>query len=44
MNDRESEEEENRSSSHTDKENGVRNTGGGQKREKRESVVRVSER
>ena len=45
MNDRESEEEEeNRSRSHPDKENGVRNAGGEKRREKRESVVRVSER
>ena len=42
MNGRETEEEENRS--HRDKEKGVRNAGGGQRREKRESVVRVSER
>ena len=45
MNDRESEEEEeNRSRSHPDKENGVRNAGVEKRREKRESVVRVSER
>ena len=42
MNGRETEEEENRSN--RDKENGVRSAGGGHRGEKRESVVRVSER
>ena len=42
MNGRETEEEENRS--HRDKENGVRSAGGDHRRDKRESVVRVSER
>ena len=42
MNARETEEEENRA--HQGRENGIRNGGGGDKREMRESVVRVSER
>ena len=42
MNDRETGEEEKRS--HQEKENGVKNGVAGDRREKRESVVRVSER
>ena len=42
MNDRETEEEEKRS--HREKENGMRNGAAGDRREKRESVIRVSER